>query len=173
MRKTISLFSSARRIQRWPWRGTRHRRPASQTDLLPCLVCANGHVYSAAQAAKVLEQTRARGLMIGRDVIRSPWLFDQIRCHLRGEAISHPGGRDVLDYVGALWESQASFDAPDRIQVERMKKFMNLLGEGVDADGGFLHRIRRAGSRDEFFTICREFLNHDRPMMLGRPELSR
>jgi tRNA-dihydrouridine synthase len=137
-------------------------RQASET--MPCPVCANGHVYSADQALSLLKQTKARGLMIGRGVIRSPWLFNQIRQCLHGEAVTHPTGREVIDYIEALWESQASFDAPEKIQCERMKKFMNYLGEGVT--GEFLHRIRRCQTRAEFLHICREFLDSDQPMKL-------
>jgi tRNA-dihydrouridine synthase B len=137
-------------------------RQASET--IKCPVCANGHVYSADQALDVLKQTNARGLMIGRGVIRSPWLFNQIRQRWRDEPVTLPTGRDVLAYIEALWESQASFDAPEKIQCERMKKFMNYLGEGVPGD--FLHRIRRSADRDDFFRICREFLDHDQPMPL-------
>ncbi|MBE0544960.1 MAG: tRNA-dihydrouridine synthase family protein [Verrucomicrobia bacterium] len=139
-------------------------RQAAET--LPCPVCANGHVYSAEQALEVLTQTKARGLMIGRGAIRSPWLFKQIRQQLRGEPVNFPTGRDVLEYISALWESQASFDAPERIQVERMKKFMNYIGEGVGTGGQFLHQIRRCQTREDFFRICREFLDHGHPMKL-------
>lgn len=136
------------------------------SEAMQCPVCANGHVYSAAQAMDVLAQTKARGLMIGRSAIRSPWLFNQIRQRVRGEPITHPVGRDVLGYITALWESQASFDAPEKVQVERMKKFMNYLGEGVGPDGRFLHQIRRAETKAGFFGLCREFLDHDQPMPL-------
>jgi tRNA-dihydrouridine synthase len=161
-------------------------------EAMPCPVIANGHVYSADQALDVLVQTKARGLMIGRGVIRSPWLFHQIRQRTRGEPATYPTGREVLNYITALWESQASFDAPEKIQVERMKKFMNYLGEGVGTErrsphrpdaataveqradseigvpkaGTFLHQIRRAEARADFFHICREFLDHDQPMLL-------
>ncbi|MCW5550789.1 MAG: tRNA-dihydrouridine synthase family protein [Verrucomicrobiae bacterium] len=135
-------------------------------EAMKCPVCANGHLYSADQALDVLAQTEARGLMIGRGVIRSPWLFAQIRQRLRGAPITLPAGRDVLGYIEALWESQASFDAPERIQVERMKKFMNYIGEGIGTDGQFLHRIRRAQTRADFFRLCRDFLEHDQPLKL-------
>jgi len=137
-------------------------RQASET--MPGPVCANGHVYSADQALDVLAQTKARGLMIGRGVIRSPWLFNQIRQRLRGEPVAYPTGREVLNYIEALWKSQATFDAPEKIQCERMKKFMNYLGEGVDLQ--FLHQIRRSQMREDFFRICREYFDHDQPMKL-------
>jgi len=134
-------------------------------EVMPCPVIANGHVHSAAQAADVLRETGARGLMIGRAAIRSPWLFTQIRDHLAGRPVTLPRGRDVWTYIRALWDSQAVPGRQERTHCERMKKFLNYLGEGVP--GLFLHRIRRATSAAEFDAICAEFLDHDRPMPLA------
>jgi hypothetical protein len=78
--------------------------------------------------------------------------------------VTLPTGRDVWDYIRRLWESQAGLDKPERVQCERMKKFLNYLGEGVPAP--FLHRIRRAQTAQEFHGICAEFLDHDTPMAL-------
>ena len=60
------------------------------------------------------------------------------------------------------------------VQVEKMKKYMNFLGLGVDPTGQFLHQIRRSASEAEFFAICQRFLDHDDPMPLEpfRIELS-
>ncbi|HUU34596.1 MAG TPA: tRNA-dihydrouridine synthase family protein [Vicinamibacterales bacterium] len=136
---------------------------------LACPVIANGHVSSAAQAQALLTHTGARGLMIGRGVIRSPWLFDQIRQQLRGEPVTLPTGRDVLGYIRALWDSQADAAAPEKSQCERMKKFLNYVGEGVPAP--FLHQIRRSRTAAEFHGICAAFLDHDQPMTL-EPDVS-
>jgi tRNA-dihydrouridine synthase B len=138
-------------------------------ETMPCPVIANGHVYSAAQAQELLARTGARGLMIGRGVIRSPWLFNQIRQQLRGEPVTLPTGREVNGYIRALWDSQAGADRPEHKQCERMKKFLNYLGEGVP--GAFLHQIRRSQTADQFHGICREFLDHDHPMALLPAEL--
>jgi tRNA-dihydrouridine synthase len=134
------------------------------SEAMPCPVLANGHVSSAAHAQEVLAQTRCRGLMIGRGVIRSPWLFEQIRQQLRGEPLTVPTGRDVWAYIQALWDSQACLDKPEKTQCERMKKFLNYLGEGVPAP--FLHQIRRTQTAADFRRICGEFLDHDEPMRL-------
>jgi len=131
---------------------------------MACPVIANGHVYSAAQAQQLLAETGAQGLMIGRGVIRSPWLFNQIRQQLRGEVVTMPTGREVAYYIRALWDSQAGLDKPEKVQCERMKKFLNYLGEGVP--GTFLHQIRRSQTADEFHGICKEFLDHDQPMAM-------
>ena len=73
--------------------------------------------------------------MIGRGAIRNPWLFGQIRQRQRGETVALPTGREVLAYIGQLWESQVTPDAKESAQVQRLKKFMNFIGEGVPAGG--------------------------------------
>jgi tRNA-dihydrouridine synthase B len=139
-------------------------------ETMPCPVIANGHVYSAAQAQQLLARTGARGLMIGRGVIRSPWLFNQIRQQLRGDAVTQPTGRDVAHYIRLLWDAQARLNLTEKSHCERMKKFLNYLGEGVP--GAFLHQIRRSQTAAEFEGICREFLDHDQPMAMLPAELT-
>jgi nifR3 family TIM-barrel protein len=135
-------------------------------EALPCPVLANGNVYSAAKATTVLNDTRAAGLMIGRGAIRNPWLFRQTREHLAGTTPFLPSGQDVLDYIRALHEAVAHPAFSEKSHITRMKKFMNYIGIGIEPTGDFLHRIRRANTEAEFFTICRDHLDHDRPMPL-------
>jgi len=139
-------------------------------ETMSCPVIANGHVYSAAQAEELLARTGARGLMIGRGVIRSPWLFGQIRQQLRGEAVTQPTGREVARYIRLLWDSQARLHLTENSHCERMKKFFSHLCEGVP--GLFLHQIRRSQTAEEFDGICREFLDHDQPMAMLPAELT-
>jgi tRNA-dihydrouridine synthase B len=133
---------------------------------LSCPVLANGNVYSAEKAEEVLTVTGARGLMIGRGAIRNPWLFDQIRQRRRNEPLFVPRGVDVLEYVRTLYETVCSPAVTELAQVQRMKKYMNYLGVGVDPAGQFLHRIRRVSTRADFFAVCGEFLDHHEPMPL-------
>jgi hypothetical protein len=146
-------------------------RPGVRYDLialaareLPCPVLANGNVYDAGQALRLVQETGVRGLMIGRGAIRNPWLFQQIRQGRNGLAVRLPTGRDVLAYIGRLWESQITEEVPERSQVQRMKKFMNFIGEGICAP--FLFEIRRVETRPDFFGICKTYLDHTHPMPL-------
>jgi tRNA-dihydrouridine synthase len=84
----------------------------------------------------------------------------------RGETLFIPRGCDVLDYVRALYGAVCSPDVTESAQVQKMKKYMNYVGVGIDAEGQFLHQIRRVTTQVEFFRVCDEFLNHDRPMPL-------
>ena len=133
---------------------------------LSCPVLANGNIYSADKAADVLACTGAAGLMIGRGVIRNPWLFRQIREQRSGLPIFRPSGRDVLDYVHALWDAVTTRGIRESSQVANMKKYMNFVGLGVEPTGTFLHAIRRVSTERDFFAICEQFLDHHEPMPL-------
>jgi tRNA-dihydrouridine synthase len=139
---------------------------AEAAAALPCPVLANGNIDSPDTAEAVLRQTGAHGLMIGRGAIRNPWLFEQIRQHLRGIPLAHPTGRDVLAYIEALYDAVCSPEVREVQQVQKMKKYLNFIGLGVEPTGAFLHAIRRAESRAEFFRHCRDHLAHDHPMPL-------
>jgi tRNA-dihydrouridine synthase B len=146
--------------------GVRYDLIARAAREMTCPVLANGNVSSAPVAMKILRESRARGLMIGRGAVRNPWMFSQIRQLRRTGGFTLPTGREVLDYVHRLYEAVCSPEVTELQQVQKMKKYANFLGMGVDASGRFLHDIRRASGRDEFFAICARALDHNDPMPL-------
>ena len=130
-------------------------------------ILANGNIYSAEKADEVLRMTAARGLMIGRGAIRNPWLFDQIRQFQRDELLFVPRGCDVLKYLRDLYEAtKPAIDFRESAQVQKMKKYTNFIGVGVDPDGRFLHEIRRVTTERDFFSVCEKFMDHSDPMPL-------
>jgi tRNA-dihydrouridine synthase len=167
-RHSLDLLTVHARTVKEMYRSTpRYDVIARAVAALPGIpVLANGNIYSAGKAAEVLALTGARGLMIGRGVIRNPWLFRQIREHRRGVPLFTPTGRDVLEYVHALFEAVSTPGIRESAQINNMKKYMNFIGLGVEPTGEFLHQVRRATTRAEFFTLCRTFLDHDNPMSL-------
>lgn len=144
--------------------GVRYDLIAHAARELRCPVFANGNVYSATQAQRLLAETGVRGLMIGRGAIRSPWLFDQIRAQLRGEIVKLATGRQMLSYIHELWDNEITPGVKETSQVQRMKKFMNYIGEG--ANEKFLHDIRRVETTADFWRVCEESFAHDQPMTL-------
>jgi len=139
---------------------------ARAVEVMSCPVLANGNVYSAENAESILRRTGARGLMIGRGAIRNPWIFRQIRLFLEGASPFLPKGCDVLEYVENLYESVCTADVSEKLQVQKMKRYMNYLGIGVEPSGEFLHRIRRVITQSDFFAVCHAYLGHDDPMPL-------
>jgi tRNA-dihydrouridine synthase len=148
-------------------------RIAQAVRALPFPVQANGNIASTASAVETLEKTGAAGLMIGRGAIRNPWVFSQIREHLEGRKPQLPTGREVLSYISDLYDAVCTPGVPEKAQVQKMKKYMNFLGEGLEESADFLHDIRRCSERGEFFAICSRHLDHDRPMALEVAAFSR
>ena len=150
--------------------GIRHDLIRLASESLSCPVLANGNISSHLNAASVLKETNARGLMIGRGAVRNPWIFSQIRQHLGGEAISYPTGREVLAYIHDLYEAVCDPSIPDPKGVQKIKKYANFIGEGVSPE--FLNAVRRVSTKADFISLCREHLDHDRPMTLDHASAS-
>ena len=72
-------------------------------------VIANGDIASPEDAARVLAETGADGVMIGRAAQGNPWIFAAIRHYLAtGERLAEPGVEEVravlLEHLDALHE---------------------------------------------------------------------
>jgi len=125
---------------------------------VPCPVLANGNVTSAHCAKTIIDRTGAAGVMIGRHAIRNPWIFTQCRKAFAGQAYAPTTLGDVYGYIENLFNATRSDQTPERAHVNRMKKFLNFVGQGVDANGNFLHDMRRTHSAAELFQVCGKHL---------------
>lgn len=125
-----------------------------------CPVLANGDVSSVRKAYQVLEYTGAAGVMIGRHAIRNPWIFSQLQTALaKGDAAyKKPTLADVRQYIDDLWAVTEAPDLPEVNHVARMKKFLNFIGQGVDAEGAFMHAMRRTRTAEDLFSVCDQHL---------------
>ena len=143
-----------------------------------CPVMANGNVTSAAAAHRIIGDTGAAGVMIGRHAIRNPWIFRQCRQAWAGEPVGIITLADVHEYVHRLYRATQAPGLPERPHVNKMKKYLNFVGQGVDADGAFLHDMRRTQSEAELFAVCdrhllsepdRLFADEPYPGVVARP----
>ena len=160
-----------------------------------CPVLANGNVSSAAKASEILTQTGAAGVMIGRHAIRNPWIFRQCRELLvasnapSSQPATHqpqpdasrvfaPTLADVREYVDRLYRETQAAGVPEAAHVAKMKKYLNFVGQSVDAEGRFLHDMRRAMTEAELFAVCdrhllteptKPFATEPYPGIIARP----
>jgi tRNA-dihydrouridine synthase B len=143
-----------------------------------CPVLANGNVTSASRAAAVLAETRAAGVMIGRHAIRNPWIFAQCRNRFAGRAPNTIRLADVREYIERLYRATTQPGLLERYHVNKMKKYLNFVGQSVDPTGAFLHEMRRTETEVELFAVCdrhllaeptREFSPEPYPGVVARP----
>ena len=69
-------------------------------------VFANGDIRTAADALRVLSDTKADGIMIGRGAVGNPFIFSEIRAAILGESYTPPSAEQIktaaltqLDYA--------------------------------------------------------------------------
>ncbi len=143
-----------------------------------CPVLANGNVTSAVAAGLIIAETGAAGVMIGRHAIRNPWIFGQCREYFAGDSVTPRTLSDVRAYVAHLYRATQSPDFPERAHVNKMKKYLNFVGQGVDPAGSFLHDMRRTQTEAELFAVCdthllqepdRPFADEPFPGVIARP----
>ena len=125
---------------------------------MKCPVFANGNILSAGMAQKVVDQTGAAGLMIGRGAIRNPWIFNQIRELYSGGVQTQPTLLDLRQYIDVLYHETRPEGFSEVLQVAKMKKYMNFIAQGIGPGDGFLHGIRRAAVERDFFRLCDRYL---------------
>lgn len=154
----INLLSLHGRTVKEMYRSEVHYdRIAEAVKIVKCPVLANGNITSAFSASKVLAQTGAAGVMIGRSAIRNPWIFSQIRQYLNDQLLQIITLGEVRNYVDRLY-SNITQNIPERSRVSAMKKYLNFIGQGVDPAGNFLFEMRRVSSELELFNICDRYL---------------
>ncbi|MFM1851580.1 MAG: tRNA-dihydrouridine synthase [Verrucomicrobiota bacterium] len=151
---------------------------ARAAALARCPVLANGNVTSANRAAEILASTKSAGVMIGRHAIRNPWIFRQCREKFAGRTPTLITLADVREYVERLYRATQNADFPERAHVNKMKKYLNFVGQSVDATGAFLHDMRRTSTEAELFTVCdrhllanpgQPFADEPYPGVIARP----
>ena len=142
----------------------RHRESRPDSGLP---VVGNGDISSPQVAARILKDSPLAGLMIGRGAVRNPG-FSQIR-QLAGQPAStadRPQGHGI-PFPTPRSNRSGPLGRGERLHVERIKKFLNFIGEGIGAD--FLYAARRASAWSEMESIWARFLDHNRPMPLIPP----
>lgn len=120
-------------------------RVVSQTRLP---VIANGDICSAEVGARVLRETGAAGLMLGRGAMRDPLLF----ARLRGHAPERPSAEDLLlaqqRYLRALVESYGGWFRADAQVLTKLKGSLAVLG--VPEEHRPFRNLRKAKTLEAF-----------------------
>jgi tRNA-dihydrouridine synthase len=88
----------------------------------PLPVIANGDVTSADQGLRVLEETGAAGLMLGRGAIVDPVLFQR----LRGAAPARPDGTELRQLLERLLPSYTELFCGDAQVLAKLKEPLKL-----------------------------------------------
>lgn len=97
-------------------------------------VLGNGDIWSAQDAQRMLDQTGARGVVIGRGCLGRPWLFGQIRASFAGEVVPlEPNAGVILNLMHRHAQLLVEMHGDEFRGCQEMRKHMAWYLKGVVA----------------------------------------
>ena len=121
-------------------------------------VIANGDITSGEDAVRVLRETGADGIMVGRGAIGNPFLFSEILCALSGGEYAEPSLDERIDT--ALFQlSQAVTEKGEVVAVREARKQIALYLRSFKGAAQIRAQINRAEKYSEVEYALRSALN--------------
>jgi len=152
--KVDLLTVHGRTVKGLYWSEVDYTAIAHAVKSVPCPVIANGDVVSATKASDLITKTGALGMMMGRHAIRNPWIFRQWREAQQNLPRFQPTLNDVRIYIQELADECCDAAKATEKQAGRLKKFLNFIGLAIEADGKFLHDMRRTETLADLLKCC-------------------
>ena len=116
-------------------------------------VIANGDVFTAEDAMRIMKYTGADMAMIGRGALGNPWLFAQARALLNGEDLpAEPGAGERAETAMKQIEATAALKGERAACLEARRHYAWYL-RGVPRSGQYKAQIARAETLDDLRRI--------------------
>jgi tRNA-dihydrouridine synthase B len=104
-------------------------RAVKQAVQIP--VIANGDVLTVDDAMKAFADANADGVMVGRGILRDPWLLRKISTHLSGQPIFEPTLDERKAHILGYFEILRSDTKTEKSAIGRMKKATGFFTRGL------------------------------------------
>jgi tRNA-dihydrouridine synthase B len=127
-------------------------------------VIGSGDVHTPSQALDLKRQTQADGIMIGRQALRTPWIFKQIRELENGEALVDPDLKDRRGWLNGYWQ-WIEENYQGRAQVNALRRTLFVLTRGLTASGEFRQNVALAQTKETLRTLLDEYFDSLVPIM--------
>lgn len=130
-------------------------------------VLANGDIFSAEDAKRVLDMTGCDGVLVARGALGNPWIFPQIAELLEaGEVTTRPTVREHFELV--LKHAQRHLDQYGERGLVTFRKHLSWYTKGMKGAKEVRSALVRINTLDELRDILQPFLQDDRLMELQR-----
>jgi nifR3 family TIM-barrel protein len=148
--------------------GTRYAVPADWSVIREVVlavgvpVIGNGDVSGGDDARRMLAETGAAGVMVGRAALGRPWVFREIADVLAGRTPEPVTADERRDAVGEHFRLLCGFK-PERVAVREFRKHLGWYSRGLAGGAAFRAAVNAIESRDEMMGAIEGFFG--RPTM--------
>jgi tRNA-dihydrouridine synthase len=126
---------------------------------LPIPVIGNGDLWYAADALRLMRDSGAAGVMIGRPALRNPWIFQQLASLRAGTEPMRPSGEDVFAWLRDLEREFRGRDAGKRSgHTGPLKEQLGFLLRAVDDEGALRKRLLRLPDAESILRVAEQEL---------------
>ncbi len=121
-------------------------------------VIGSGDITSPELALQHKRQTQCDGIMIGRQALRTPWIFKQIREVEAGETPTHPDTEKRREWLFSYWEwIEENYQGP--AQIKALRRTLFVLTRGLPASGEFRKNVALAKSKERLKILFEEYFD--------------
>ena len=121
-------------------------------------VIGSGDIDSPAQALDLKRQTGCDGIMIGRQALRTPWIFNQIREIEAGGPPAQPDLEDRRNWLLSYWKwIEENYQGP--AQIKALRRTLFVLTRGLPASGEFRQNVALARTQERLRTLFEEYFD--------------
>ncbi len=126
------------------WQAIRRVREAVRIPVI-----GNGDVASGADAVRMLEETGAAGIAVGRAAKGNPWIFREIRAALLGEEIPpRPDAEEIGRMILRHLQLELMYK-PELVAVREMRKHVAWYTAGLPGSSALRRRVNEIGTAAE------------------------
>ena len=118
-------------------------------------VIANGDIDSFEKAQRVLEHTKADGVMIGRGAVGKPWIFHQLKT---GSAVVAPEVRHAI--IMEHYDRMVEFYGPRGVPMFR--KHIHTYSKGYNGASALRNDVNRIDDTAQFRAVIDAFFRESR-----------
>ena len=127
-------------------------------------IVGSGDILSPAQALDLKRQTRCDGIMIGRQALRTPWIFNQIRKIEAGGVPAQPDLEERRGWLTSYWK-WIEENYQGKTQIKALRRTLFVLTRGLPASGEFRQNVALAQTQERLKTLFEEYFDSLVPIL--------
>ena len=121
-------------------------------------VIGSGDVQTPDQALDLKRRTGCDGIMIGRQALRTPWIFKQIRELEAGKTPAPPDIKERWAWLTSYWK-WIEDNYQGRSQVNALRRTLFVLTRGLTASGTFRQNVALAQTPERLKFLFHEYFD--------------